>query len=147
MSSALLWFLAGLALILLEFAAPGVIVVFFGIGAWVTALLLTFLPLSLTLQLLIFLIVSVASVLLLRSYALRVLNRKTSDEQESDEAIGAVVVVRVRITADHPGAVFFGGTTWTAESDQVIEAGEKVRVTGRNGLVLTVESIDSSEQL
>ena len=31
------WFLIGLGLILLEFAAPGVVVVFIGLGAWVTA--------------------------------------------------------------------------------------------------------------
>jgi inner membrane protein len=147
MSSALLWFLAGLALILLEFAAPGVIVIFFGIGAWVTALLLTFLPLSLAFQVLIFLVVSVVSVLLLRSYALRVLNRKTPDEQESEETVGSIAEVRIRITADHPGSVFLSGTSWAAESNQVIEAGEKVRVTGRNGLVLTVERIDSSQKL
>ena len=33
----LIWFLAGLVLVLLEFAAPGVIIVFFGLGAWIAA--------------------------------------------------------------------------------------------------------------
>ncbi|HCL97209.1 MAG TPA: NfeD family protein, partial [Verrucomicrobiales bacterium] len=34
----MLWFIAGLAMILLEFVAPGVIIIFFGIGAWVVAM-------------------------------------------------------------------------------------------------------------
>jgi len=33
-----LWFIFGLVLILLEFAAPGVILIFIGMGAWVTSL-------------------------------------------------------------------------------------------------------------
>ncbi len=33
----LIWFLAGLALILAEFMIPGVILIFFGVGAWMTA--------------------------------------------------------------------------------------------------------------
>jgi membrane protein implicated in regulation of membrane protease activity len=39
-SAAILWFLAGLGLVLLEFVAPGVILVFLGLGAWATALAL-----------------------------------------------------------------------------------------------------------
>ncbi|MAE69408.1 MAG: hypothetical protein CME06_02940 [Gemmatimonadetes bacterium] len=35
---ALLWFVVGLALALAEMAAPGVILIFFGLGAWVVAL-------------------------------------------------------------------------------------------------------------
>ena len=34
----LIWFLVGLALILSEFMVPGVILVFFGMGAWITAI-------------------------------------------------------------------------------------------------------------
>ena len=37
--SALLWFLFGLGIMVLELVQPGFIVIFFGIGAWVTALL------------------------------------------------------------------------------------------------------------
>ena len=34
----LFWFLLGLVLLLAEFALPGIIIMFFGIGAWITAL-------------------------------------------------------------------------------------------------------------
>ncbi len=60
---ALLWFLLGLALIFLEFVVPGVILVFFGIGAWAAAVTTYFgLTASFESQLLIF---AVASILLL----------------------------------------------------------------------------------
>ena len=38
MNAAQIWFLAGLVLVLAEFATPGVILVFIGLGAWVAAL-------------------------------------------------------------------------------------------------------------
>ena len=37
-SPILLWFVLGLILVLSEFVLPGVILVFFGIGAWITTL-------------------------------------------------------------------------------------------------------------
>ena len=46
---ALLWFLLGFVLVLAEFAAPGIIIIFVGLGAWVVSLAvwLGFLPLHL----------------------------------------------------------------------------------------------------
>ena len=35
---AVIWFLVGLGLLLLELALPGLVILFFGAGAWVTAL-------------------------------------------------------------------------------------------------------------
>ena len=35
----LVWFIAGLGLFLLELVLPGFVIFFFGIGAWVTALI------------------------------------------------------------------------------------------------------------
>ena len=35
----LLWFLLGLAFLLSEFVVPGFVIAFFGVGAWVTAIL------------------------------------------------------------------------------------------------------------
>ena len=38
--SVLIWFLLGMVLLIAELAMPGIVLLFFGIGAWVTALLL-----------------------------------------------------------------------------------------------------------
>ena len=46
-------------------------------------------------------------------------------------------------TAIEPvGTIYVGGEYWSARSDQVIPAGARVLVTGRKGLVLTVELIE-----
>jgi membrane protein implicated in regulation of membrane protease activity len=34
----LVWFICGAVLVLLEFVVPGVVLVFFGLGAWIVAL-------------------------------------------------------------------------------------------------------------
>ena len=61
-----IWFLIGVGLLLLELVAPGLIFVFFGIGAWITATALLGIDLSLNAQLLLFAATSLGSLLLLR---------------------------------------------------------------------------------
>jgi len=53
------WFLIGLVLLILEFLMPGVIFFFFGIGAWITAIITLFTDVSFNTQLAIFIISSV----------------------------------------------------------------------------------------
>ena len=67
-SAELLWFLVGLVLLLSELALPGFVIVFFGVGAWVTAVLVGFglLP-GFNAQLLVFLITSILALALFRN--------------------------------------------------------------------------------
>lgn len=44
---AMVWFLIGLVLIVSEFAVPGLVIIFFGLGAWATALALLAIDMSL----------------------------------------------------------------------------------------------------
>ena len=59
----LIWFIAGLVMLLLEFAMPGLIIFFFGAGAILVAVICLFFDISVNAQLGIFL---VSSLLLLR---------------------------------------------------------------------------------
>ncbi len=68
----LIWFLVGLVMLLFEFALPGLIIFFFGVGAWIVAGLCFFLPLSPTWQLAIFLVTSVVCLLVLRKFLKRI---------------------------------------------------------------------------
>jgi membrane-bound ClpP family serine protease len=54
-----------------------------------------------------------------------------------ERLVGMVGEVRTRINPE--GAVYVGGEEWSARSDTEIPAGSRVRVTGREGLILTVE--------
>ena len=55
----ILWFIAGLIMLLLEFAMPGLIIAFFGVGAWIVAVLCLFMDISLNMQLTVFLFSSI----------------------------------------------------------------------------------------
>ena len=63
---AVIWFMVGLGLLLLELAIPGLVILFFGVGAWVTALVCALSDINLNLQILIFLIASLLRLVLLR---------------------------------------------------------------------------------
>ncbi|MCK4689902.1 MAG: NfeD family protein, partial [Candidatus Marinimicrobia bacterium] len=64
----LIWFLLGLVMLLMEFVLPGLIIFFFGVGACIVALICLILPISLNLQLVIFIISSVILLLTLRKW-------------------------------------------------------------------------------
>ena len=66
MKPELVWFIAGLAMLLLEFIIPGLIIFFFGVGAFVVALLCIFFDIPINYQLLIFLGSSVLLLVILR---------------------------------------------------------------------------------
>ena len=73
----LLWFLIGLILILLEFGIPGVITVFFGIGAWLVALLCLLFNIPLNLQIIVFIIGSIIPLILLRKWFKQLLDGRS----------------------------------------------------------------------
>jgi membrane protein implicated in regulation of membrane protease activity len=75
----IIWFVLGLVLILLEFQIPGVVTVFFGIGAWATAILCLFFPIDLASQLFVFLVVSVLSLVFLRKWLKSYFDNKSRD--------------------------------------------------------------------
>ncbi len=52
----------------------------------------------------------------------------------------------VRSTLDPVGTVYVRGETWSARSDQALEAGAKVAVVEQNGLTLYVEAIKQKRQ-
>lgn len=58
-----------------------------------------------------------------------------------DRVIGMVGVARTEIQLE--GTVYVNGEEWTAQSDNLIPAGEKVRVVGRDGLILRVEPVNA----
>jgi len=107
----LIWFLIGLVLLLLEFILPGLIVAFFGVGAWVVALICLFADISLNTQLLIFIITSVLSLLLLRKWLKGVFMGHVVSKQDIkenlEEFVGQRAVVKERIVPSGRGKVEF----------------------------------------
>lgn len=127
----LLWFLIGLGLALLEFVMPGLILIFFAIGSLVTAATLLLWEPDLTWQILIFLISSLASLVLLRRWMTRIFRGVSTgnSEDDFDEAIfGARASVTQAIGSAERGRIRYRGTDWYATADHPIEVGAIVEI-------------------
>lgn len=141
----LFWFLLGLGLLLAELVVPGFVIVFFGVGAWVTALgiALGILP-SFNSQLLVFLGASIASLVLFRKKGRAIFEGRVSGKQVTDmeDVRGSKVIVTVDITPNAlNGKVEFNGTAWQAQADVPIARGTTVEIVERKDLVLRVKPI------
>jgi len=140
----LLWFLAGLALIFLEFMVPGVILVFFGIGAWAAAVTTHFgLTASFQFQLLVFAVTSILLLVVLRKWIQGKFYGHVGDVQDQtkniDEFTGQIVVVLEDVIPNKmKGAVEFKGARWRAVSNEEIKKGEMAIITGVDGIILNV---------
>ena len=143
LSPELIWFLIGLAFILLEFIIPGVIVIFFGVGAWVNSLLLLIMDFGLNTQLIIFLVTSIVLLVILRKKVQSIFVGKTeqSTNGDVDDIIGKKVKVVTKITPNEVGKVLLNGTQWSATSDNEIDEDTIVIITSKNNLTLTVKPI------
>ncbi len=139
-----LWFIFGLVLILAELGIPGLIIIFFGLGAWVTALICLFADISLNLQLGIFLVVSVLSLALLRKYVkTRFFSAKANDSETlQDEFIGRRAITATAFQPGRNGKIEFKGTLWEAHSDTPLKKGQPVRIVGKESIILHVEPLE-----
>ena len=137
------WFIIGLILLMIEFAVPGLIIGFFGVGAWVTSLVCAFVDLNLSGQLLLFIVFSVLSILLLRKKLKEKFFNESSDNEDvlADEFVGKKSVALSDISAVSGGKITLKGTEWEARSDVDIKKGENVEIIGRENLVLLVKPL------
>ena len=138
------WFVCGVVLVLLEFVVPGVILVFFGLGAWATALTtFTGLTEGNASQLLVFAVVSVVLLFGLRRYIRSRFSGFVSDrqapDQNLDEFTGKSVLVLEEIAPGKPGKVEFKGAPWSAVSKDVFRQGENGVIEKMDGLTLIIK--------
>ncbi len=134
-----LWVLTGVILGVLELKLSGYVMLWFGIGAFVAALLAT-LGLPFNAQLVAFNVVSVALLLGSRTLLRRFFMRGASSVRHGVEAmLGADAVVVEPIPRDGFGTVRINGELWTARSlEGAIAQGETVRIENLEGLKLSV---------
>jgi membrane protein implicated in regulation of membrane protease activity len=142
-SPTVIWFFIGLVLLLLELIIPGFVIVFFGGGAWLTALACLLFDLGINAQVAIFTFSSVLLMLLLRRYLRKQFfsEDKSAVETLSDEFVGKTAVVEADIKKGYPGKVSFKGTTWTALSDVTIKKGQLAEIIGKESINLIVKPI------
>lgn len=137
----LFWFFIGLVLFLLELVIPGFFIFFFGLGAWVTALVCLIGEPGTNLQIIIFAVTSVLTLVALR----RIIQKKffyskdKLSEEVEDEFTGKEAHATTDIGPDKDGKVEFKGTTWKAESKHEIAEGQIVIITEKENFKLFVK--------
>jgi membrane protein implicated in regulation of membrane protease activity len=133
------WIVAGVILTGLELVAPGAFLIWLGIAALLTGLVLFLLPLGWELTLLVFALLAVASVFVGR-WVTRDKNRGSSGEpllnRRGDALVGRIVVLEGPIEQGR-GRVRIDDTVWRVEGPD-LPAGSRVRVDGVDGALLRV---------
>jgi inner membrane protein len=152
LNGATLWFILGVFLLVIELTVSGVLAVFFAAGAWVAAILLWLGVIeSFWLQLAVFLVVSLASMLFLRRRLKAVLLGKAGPNADTEAALDdiagklATVVEPINATLN-TGKVEFRGTHWIARCTSSVEKGRVVRIASRDNLTLTVEPTEETSR-
>jgi len=136
-----IWFIIGLVLFLLELVIPGFVIFFFGVGAWITALLCLIFDPGINLQVIVFAITSVLSLLLFRKMIQKKFFYVREDRSDAveDEFTGKEAVAKEDIHPGDNGKVEFKGTSWKAECDSEIKAGQVVIIVRKENFKLIVE--------
>jgi inner membrane protein len=143
----LFWFILGVAFFIIEMAVPGFVLMFFGIGAWITAILtwIGILP-SIPLQIGVFIVSSVVTLFLFRTKLSNYFKGRISGKAEPEDVLTSVkgqkaVVKKEILPGEVIGKVEFNGTLWNAEADEQIAEGSVVEIIERKNLVLKVKPL------
>ena len=135
------WAVIGIALIIIELVTPSFFLVFFGVGAIVTAVTtVAGLTASLSIQLVVFCVSSVVLMVLFRNK----IKLRFSKETLPPDYIGQRVKVVRAIRKSEEGKVLYRGTEWIAfceSPEEEIPEDSLVEVIGSDGVRLKVRKI------
>lgn len=137
-----LWFVLAVVLFVLETIVPGIHFLWFGVSAGIVGLLSVLVTMPWQWQVILFALISVATVFLVRRFAGP--DRAKSDEPvlnvRGAQYIGRRVIVEEEIKNGR-GKVRVSDTIWAAQGEDAAK-GTEVEVTGVNGTVLVVSEPD-----
>lgn len=142
----MVWFIAGIVLMLLEFVVPGGIVFFLGLGATLVALLLHLgLIGSWVDAFTAWFVGSLALLFGLRGIVQKFLPAEVtkSNTDEDLDAYNHPAEVCETIPANGEGRILFRGSTWAARnvhSEEELTKGTRVRIVFRDNLIWMVEA-------
>lgn len=142
-----IWIIVGFILLIGEIITPGgFYIIFFGVGALIVGvLLLTGLPVSFALQMVIFTIVSIVFLLLFNK-PLRRKFAKSENSEKVDNIPGETVIAMEEIPPGGFGKVELRGAPWNAynHTDSPLAKGQRCKVESMDGLTLNIKSVGIS---
>lgn len=139
-----LWLLLGVFLLTAEMLAPGYFLIWLGLAAFATALVVGVADITVAIQVLIFAVFSGMSVVAARHW-LSMHPIESSDPMMNDRGarlVGEAVVVTTAISGGS-GRVKHGDSEWIARGPDA-QVGARLVVTGHDGAVLLVGPADAS---
>ena len=141
----LVWFIIGLAFVLIELVVPGFVLIFFGFGAWLVAALGVFVEVNLSIQIVLFVLASVLSLVFFRKkLKARFFQEGHKNSASLDEEfLGKEVQVIKDITPEMAGKVEFKGTQWRAKSASEIKAGKMAVIVAKESISLIVQPLNN----
>lgn len=138
---AVFWLVLFVILLVIEIFTLGLTTIWFAGGALVSWLLALF-HVSLPVQVVIFLVVSIVLLVLTRPVALKYFNQKR-ERTNAEGLIGQTAVVTETIDSVHStGVVVVNGVEWSAKTDEpeeIIEKDTLVSIEGIQGVKLIVK--------
>ncbi|MBQ6324979.1 MAG: NfeD family protein [Clostridia bacterium] len=138
-----LWLIAMIVLLIIEAVVPGLISIWFALGA-LAALVAALFHAPFWLQVVWFLVVSILTLLLTRPFVKKYVNNRVTPTN-ADMVIGKEAVVTEAIdNLQEKGAVRLDGKIWTArmaDENAGAEVGETVRILRIEGVKLIAEKI------
>jgi inner membrane protein len=135
------WFILGLGLFILEMVIPGFFIFFFGLGAWITAIVCLIGHPATNLQIIIFAITSTLLLIALRKIIQNKFlhSKRTISDDVEDEFTGKEAIAKIDFGGLKQGKVEFKGTSWTSESASEIKEGQRVIIIEKDSFKLIVE--------
>ena len=136
------WAVVALLCLILELSSGDFFIICFAIGACGSAIVSPFA--NIYVQLAVFIVVTALSIFQIRPFALRYLHKADEERvSNADALLGQHGVVSETIKAGGYGRVAIGGDDWKAVSteDSDIPVGTRVKVIGRESIIITVERL------
>lgn len=140
-----IWLCAGAAMMLLEMAAPGFVLFFFGLAAATTGVLRLVAgdAFAATWQLAAFSAFSILYLAFLRRFFRDLFagDAETAQSVAAGDCVGRFAKTVTPLAPNAPGRVMLGDSEWTALSSVPLAAGADVKVVAQENLTLRVEPL------
>jgi membrane protein implicated in regulation of membrane protease activity len=134
-----LWLAIGFFLLAAELLTTGFVFIFLGIGALLTAILLFLgIELSISAQVISFVLLSFGTMLILRKPLQQKFNQ--SSKEEYNDFKGQSCEVLTWNSENQSGTVKYRGTQWQAMSSQPFQVGQLATIESIDGITLTINS-------
>ena len=140
-----IWAVIAMLCLIMELSSGDFYVTCFGIGA-MCALAASLFDAPVWAQVIVFAVFSVLSIYFLRPRLVALLNRSASNRKSNADAIiGRIGEVSETVKVGDYGRVKLDGDDWKAQSDSDHElpVGTKVRIVGRDSIIINVEPMQS----